>query len=170
MKKLLPLLLLVLFLASCGGSKRATSSRKSSQTATIKPKGRSSNKIATNVVKTAYTFKGTPYKYGGTTKSGMDCSGLVYTSFKKENIQLPRVSRDMATRGNKISLSKAAKGDLVFFRTNKNKKTINHVGLIVAINGSDIQFIHSSSSKGVIVSSLKENYWKNAFVEIRRII
>ena len=57
----------------------------------------------------------------------MDCSGLVYTSFNSENINLPRVSRDMATKGNKISLGKTNKGDLVFFRTNKNIFRFFHI-------------------------------------------
>jgi len=115
-------------------------------------------------------FEGTRYKFGGTTRSGMDCSGLVYVAFGKESIQLPRVSRDMATRGKSVSLSRASKGDLVFFQTNKNKRVINHVGLVTSTKGGEVQFIHSTSSKGVIISSLDERYWKAAFVEVRRII
>ena len=76
----------------------------------------------------------------------------------------------MATQGNKISLNKTNKGDLVFFRTNKNKKTINHVGLVVENKKGEIFFIHSTTSLGVIISSLNEKYWKNSFVEARKII
>ena len=100
----------------------------------------------------------------------MDCSGLVYTTYKKEGISMPRISRDMATKGNRISLSITNKGDLVFFKTNKNKKTINHVGLVVENKNGKIFFIHSTSSLGVIISSLEERYWKNTFVEVRRVI
>ena len=122
------------------------------------------------IVKHAKTFNGTKYKFGGTTKKGIDCSGLVYTSYQKEGITMPRVSRDMATKGKRVSLSKVSKGDLLFFKTNKNKNTINHVGLIVENKKGEIFFIHATSSLGVIISSLEERYWKNAFVEVRRVI
>jgi cell wall-associated NlpC family hydrolase len=100
----------------------------------------------------------------------MDCSGLVFVAFNKENISLPRVSRDMAKQGKSVSLSKTHKGDLLFFKTNKNKKTINHVGLVIENKRGNILFIHSTSSKGVIISSLSERYWKNAFVSVRRVL
>ncbi len=100
----------------------------------------------------------------------MDCSGLIYTSFKKEKIALPRVSRDMAKEGKKISKEKISKGDLVFFKTNKNRNVINHVGLVVESKRGNILFIHSTSSRGVIISSLDEKYWRNAFVGGRRVL
>jgi cell wall-associated NlpC family hydrolase len=76
----------------------------------------------------------------------------------------------MAKRGKRISLSQTTEGDLVFFQTNKNRKTINHVGLVVETKGKEVFFIHSTTSKGVIISSLDERYWKSAFVEVRRVI
>jgi len=166
MKKIFLLILFSAFLVSCGSSRKTTSSSKSSSSSSKKV----SNKKSEAVVKYAKTFEGTRYKFGGTTKKGMDCSGLVYTSYKKEGIEMPRISRDMATKGKRISLGKATKGDLVFFKTNKNKNTINHVGLVVENNHGEIFFIHSTSSLGVIISSLEERYWKNAFVEVRRIL
>ena len=99
----------------------------------------------------------------------MDCSGLVYSAFKAEGVLMPRVSRDMAKKGKKVSLKNVTKGDLVFFRTN-GRKTINHVGLVIEAEKGELMFIHSTTSKGVIISSLNESYWKNAFVEVRRII
>jgi cell wall-associated NlpC family hydrolase len=167
MKKLLLLSLLTLFLTSCGSSKRVSSSSKNK---TEKVSKSSAGKKATKIVAHAQKFKGTKYKFGGTDKRGMDCSGLVYVSYKSENIALPRVSREMATRGKKISKNQAKKGDLVFFRTNKNSRNINHVGLVVENKKGVLEFIHSSSSKGVIVSKLTNPYWKGAFVEVRRII
>jgi cell wall-associated NlpC family hydrolase len=115
-------------------------------------------------------FKGTKYKFGGTTKKGMDCSGVVYVAYKKENIQLPRVSKDMAKKGKKISLKEARKGDLLFFRTHKSSRKINHVGLIISVKNKQIKFIHSTSSKGVIISSLSQKYWKNAFVKATKVL
>ena len=152
MKRLFLLALLPLFLASCGSSRTVSNSKSES------------------IVNYAKSFNGTRYKFGGITKKGMDCSGLVYVSYKKENIIMPRISRDMAKKGKRISLDKTKKGDLLFFKTNKNRNVINHVGLVVDIKQCEIMFIHSTSSKGVIISSLEEHYWKNAFVEVRKVI
>ncbi|MEW7277715.1 C40 family peptidase [Aquimarina sp. 2201CG1-2-11] len=161
MKKILLLLLLSLVLISCGSGKKSISTRSKTPTNT--------NSKAKSIVKIAKGYKGTRYKFGGTTKKGMDCSGLVYTSFKKEDIVLPRSSRNMSTQGKAISLKKVKIGDLLFFKTNKRKNVISHVGLITEIRGT-IKFIHSSSSRGVIISSLEEKYWKKAFAWARRIL
>ena len=76
----------------------------------------------------------------------------------------------MATRGKPVKQSKVEKGDLVFFRTNKSSRRINHVGLVTAVKSGQIYFIHSTTSKGVLTSSLDERYWRNAFVQARRVI
>lgn len=161
------LLILSVFLASCGSSHKAVSNSSTKQSKTVK---KSSNKKSDAIVNHAITFEGTRYQFGGTTKKGMDCSGLVYTTYKKEGILMPRVSRDMATQGKRVSLSKINKGDLVFFKTNKSSNKINHVGLVVESNRGEVLFIHSTSSLGVIISSLEERYWKNSFVEGRSVL
>jgi len=165
MKRVLLLCLLAAALASCGAS------RQPSNTVVI---GRTnhpiSNKKVNKIVNHAKGFVGTRYKFGGTTRKGMDCSGLVYVSFKQENIALPRISRDMAKKGMRINLNQVEEGDLVFFRTNKNRKVINHVGLVVESKRGSVKFIHSTTSRGVIISSLDEGYWNEAFVEVRRVI
>ncbi len=125
---------------------------------------------ADNIINTALTFSGVKYKYGGTTKKGMDCSGLLYVSFGKHNVQLPRVSYDMANKGKRIKVKNVVKGDLLFFNTRRRGKRINHVGLVVSVEDDEIKFIHSSSSRGVIVSSLKEGFWNYAFVKATRIL
>ena len=169
MKRLLLLSLLSIVLVSCGSS-RNVSKQKNVIEATTHTNKTATSKKANKIVSYAKTFEGTRYKFGGTTKRGMDCSGLVYTSFKNENIGLPRVSRDMAKQGKRISLRNAEEGDLVFFQTNKSRRVINHVGLVVESRRGVVKFIHSTTSRGVIVFSLDENYWNNAFVEVRRII
>lgn len=134
----------------------------------VKP-GKESKK-SNAIIKTAMTYNGTPYRYGGTTKKGMDCSGLVYISFKEHGIPLQRVSAKMAKQGKKIKLKEVQKGDLLFFTTSKNRRRINHVGLVVSTRGGDIEFIHSTTSRGVLVSSLSEGYWNYAFDHARRIL
>jgi len=121
------------------------------------------------VVKTAKTYIGTKYKYGGTTHKGMDCSGLIYVSYQKENIALPRTSYAMSQQGKTISLKQVKKGDLVFFSTGRKRK-INHVGLVTHNTNGTIYFVHASSSKGVIVSSLNEKYYKKRFVKAKQIL
>lgn len=166
MKRALLLATLVMVLASCG------SSRKTTNTVVIggNPTASVSNKRISKVVSHAKSFEGTRYKYGGVDKRGMDCSGLVYVSFLEENIELPRISREMATKGVKLKLHEVEEGDLVFFKTSKSRKTINHVGLVVESKNGVVHFIHSTTSRGVIVSTLDEKYWKNAFVQVRRVI
>ena len=128
------------------------------------------NKKVYNIISTAKSFEGTRYKYGGTTKRGMDCSGLLYTAFLEEDIAIPRTSRAMSLEGERLYLKQVGPGDLLFFETNKNKKVINHVGLVVEIESDNIYFIHSSTSRGVIISSLSEPFWNETFVMARRIL
>lgn len=123
-----------------------------------------------NIINYAKQFEGVRYKFGGTTNSGMDCSGLVFESFRAYDIYLPRISRDMAKQGEKISLKQTQTGDLLFFITRNRRNDINHVGLVVEIDDNAIKFIHATTGAGVIISSLNESYWKDAFKEVRRIL
>ena len=152
------LVVISLLLSSCSSTKTAVKK-------TTKP----TTKVD-RIVSNALKYKGVRYKFGGTTKKGMDCSGVVYVAFDSENVQLPRISRDMAKRGKKISLSKVKKGDLLFFRTSKSKRSINHVGLVVSHTKGQIKFVHATTSRGVIVSNLLEKYWKKAFVKATTIL
>lgn len=157
MKHFFAALSLLLLLTSCGSSKR-TAVKEISTTKTER------------IIKQAQAFSGTRYKFGGTTRKGMDCSGLIYVAFQKENIVLPRVSRDMAQRGKPIKNKDIDKGDLLFFRTSKSGKRINHVGLVTKVDGDDIYFIHATTSKGVLTSNLNERYWNRAYVMARRVL
>lgn len=125
---------------------------------------------ADNIIEYAESFEGVRYKWGGTTKAGMDCSGLIYESFRAYDVNLPRISRDMAKRGDKINLKDVHKGDLLFFKTGNRRNAINHVGLIVSIENNNIEFIHATSSKGVMTSWINETYWHKAFYEARRVL
>lgn len=107
-----------------------------------------------------------PYKPGGASRKGMDCSGFSRTVYSRLfGIELPHSSVDQfrSSALNKIDVKKLQPGDLIFF-ANKKKLKINHVGVYI----SDRQFIHASSSQGVTVSSLDDDYWRNRFVGSKR--
>ncbi len=124
---------------------------------------------ADRVVRKALEYRGTPYAYGGNDRRGMDCSGLVHLAIESEGIDFPRVSRQMAKEGKKISLAHAEAGDLLFFRTGRRNR-ISHVGLITEVNRGEIFFIHATTRKGVIVSSMNEPYWSKAYRSIKRVL
>jgi len=176
--------LLVLLIASCGVSKKKTTyskTRKVSVSAkkTDNPKKEitSVNKVrsskrtkADEIIQTALQFSGVRYKFGGTTKKGMDCSGLLYVAFGENDVKLPRTSYHMAEEGKRVRIGDVTKGDLLFFKTSRRSKRINHVGMVVAVENDEIKFVHASSSRGVIVSSLREGYWNSAFIRATRVL
>lgn len=125
--------------------------------------------LTDQILNTAFDYQGVRYRFGGTTKKGMDCSGLVTTAFGDTNISLPRSSSDMAQIGEKIGKSNAQKGDLIFFRTGRGNR-ISHVGIVTEVLNNEIKFIHSSTSQGVIISSTKEDYYNRRFVQINRVV
>ena len=121
-----------------------------------------------NVIRAARTYTGTPYRWGGTTRSGMDCSGLLVTAFERCGLDLPRTSAEQSQAGRLVSLYNVAPGDLVFFATKGRR--ISHVGMVTEVRSKDdVQFIHSSSSLGVIESNLFSDYYRKNFVKARRL-
>ncbi len=174
------ILLLLFAVVACGpGKKKRTYSKTRTVTVegstedTLPRKSKKEERInekADAIISTAMSYSGTRYKYGGTTNKGMDCSGLVYVSLKENDIMFPRSSYQMAMEGQKIEVEEVQKGDLLYFQTSKSGKRINHVGLVVEVDGDDIKFIHATTSRGVLVSSLREGYWKYAFVKAMRIL
>ncbi len=170
---------------SCGSSKKVTSYKKSSgyKNSSYKSSSNSksssvayrstaknfSSKDSSSLLKIAKSYIGTPYKYGGENITGFDCSGLVMISFKELGLKLPRNSAEQSERGIPVKITDVREGDLLFFNTSGN--SISHVGIIESIDKSgEIKFIHSSTSKGVIISSLDENYWKTRFVKAMRLL
>lgn len=156
LKPFLFLILIALIFTSCKSTSASTSR---------------SNKLAEQIIESASKNLGAPYKYAGTTKSGFDCSGLVFTTFNQYDIKLPRSSADQAKVGIDLgkNISKAQKGDLIFFKTN-NRSKINHVGIVTKTKDDEVEFIHSSTSKGVIISSTKESYYERTFTQLNRIL
>lgn len=119
-------------------------------------------------INNAYKYLNIPYKYAGTDKTGMDCSGLIYRSaLETLNLSLPRSAAAIASFVSKIENKDIQPGDLLFFNTVGN--SISHVGIYIG-NG---EFIHSASQgakTGVLISSLKEKYWKNTYRFAGRIL
>ncbi|MEJ5111652.1 NlpC/P60 family protein [Erwinia billingiae] len=110
-------------------------------------------------------WHGTPYRYGGMGRGGVDCSGFVYLTFRDRfDLQLPRTTVAQTDIGSRISKDELLPGDLVFFKTGSGEN-----GLHVGIYDTDDQFIHASTSQGVIRSSLNNVYWKKVFWQARRI-
>ncbi|MBS2970718.1 C40 family peptidase [Metabacillus sp. KIGAM252] len=122
-----------------------------------------STSFETNIINISKQYIGVPYKWGGTTPSGFDCSGFVGYVFNKAGLSVPRTADGMYNSSSMERVSSKQPGDLVFFRT-MNKPSVSHVGIYIGGN----QFIHASSSKGVTTSSLGESYWRNAYVSTKR--
>jgi cell wall-associated NlpC family hydrolase len=114
------------------------------------------------ILKYAKKFKGTPYQFGGTTPDAFDCSGFVRYVFNHFGYELSQASYDLPENGYKLPVSDLSAGDLIFFRKSSNYKSpIGHVGIVVNHDEDGVHFIHASTSRGVIVSSLREeSYFK----------
>jgi murein DD-endopeptidase len=108
---------------------------------------------------------GTPYKYGGEDpRSGFDCSGLVWWSYKELGSSVPRSSKQLFTQGHKVGRNSLKPGDLVFFNLAPNPPT--HVGIMT----KPPKFVHAPSSGGKVrENSLDEAYWNKKFYSARRI-
>ncbi|MBK6266736.1 C40 family peptidase [Marivirga sp. S37H4] len=121
------------------------------------------------IIATSRSYIGTPYKWGGVNRSGMDCSGLLYVSFKSAGMTIPRTSAEQSKTGGKVKFRKLKKGDLVFFAMGKRRRKITHVGLVTEVRSkNDVRFIHASSSLGVIETNIYTDYYTKKFRKARR--
>lgn len=150
--KLSLFLLVVVTLASCASAKKA----------------KVRNYRINTVISTAKGYMGTPYRWGGTSRSGIDCSGLLCNSFRMISYELPRTSDQQSKVGKKVKRKQLEPGDLVFFATGKRKRKVTHVGLVTDVRGQSVKFIHSSSSMGVVISDLNQKYYSKRFRYGRR--
>lgn len=127
---------------------------------------------AEQVIKEAKKHTGTKYTYGGKSpKTGFDCSGFVSYVFKKVNVTLPSGSAALSKKGEKVSLKKVKKGDLLFFKgRNKKSKNVGHVAIVVENKSGKIKMIHASTSKGIVTQTYNDiSYWTERFLFAKRI-
>lgn len=140
-------------MASCAGTKSTSRSQKSQV-----------------VVTQARSYLGVPYKYGGTTVLGMDCSGLLMRSFEAIDVYIPRSAAAQSKAGKPIGLEIIRPGDLVFFAGKKGSRKVTHAGLVTEVRSRDeIIFIHASTSRGVVEVNLMSPYYQKIFIKARRI-
>lgn len=125
---------------------------------------RGSNYISRRIINSSLNYIGVPYVFGGTTPSGFDCSGFTSYVFANAGIYLPRTADAQFDAGMPISKSELRAGDLVFFQT--YTWGASHVGIYLGDN----QFIHASSSRGVVIDSLNSSYWVNTYFGSRRFL
>ncbi|MCU7617700.1 NlpC/P60 family protein [Chryseobacterium sp. PBS4-4] len=127
------------------------------------------NKTIDNILTEAQTYLGTPYRYGGTTRNGIDCSAFVLSVFgAAAGLTLPRVAASQSQEGESIDKENLQKGDLIFF---SHGKRISHVGIVEDVTEEgEVKFIHAATSKGVMISSLNDSYWGPKFRFAKRVI
>lgn len=123
-----------------------------------------------NILNEASTYLGTPYRYGGTTRSGIDCSAFVLSVFGSAlGMDLPRVAASQAQEGDAVDKTELKRGDLVFFSHGRGR--ISHVGIVEEVTAEgEIKFIHAATSRGVMVSSLNDKYWGPKYRFAKRIV
>ncbi len=127
--------------------------------------------IISSVLAVAKEYIGTPYRYGGTTPRGFDCSGYVRFVFSAFGLELSRSSVAQASQGSEVELDRIQPGDLLFFKTRGKRSRISHVGIYLGGR----QFIHAGSwggpgKRGVKIAQLDSTYYAQRLVSARRLV
>ena len=163
-KKTILILLALVSIVGCASS--PTDTKTTLKTLTPTPKHEIAKTLPVNngIFDGVYhNWKGTPYRYGGSSKKGIDCSAFVQVGYSSVYQKLlPRTTLELVKKGKQVKRNNAKEGDLVFFRTGRNSR---HVGIYLG----NSEFLHASQSKGVIISRLDNPYWKRHFWQIRRL-
>lgn len=109
-------------------------------------------------------YRGTPYQWGGVTAEGFDCSGFIVTAYREAlGVQLPRTTQQMLASGRVVQRDRIQPGDVLFFHIAGKDQ---HAGIYMG----NYQFIHASTSSGVIQSALNARYWRNRYSQARRFL
>jgi len=144
-------IILGLFIFSCSSSKKARTQK------------------IERIIMEARSYTGTPYRYGGMSRTGMDCSGLLVRSFESAGESIPRTSKEQSKYGKAVGKNELQKGDLIFFSNKKWRRKITHVGLVTEVKGNNsVTFIHASTKLGVVETEFFVDYYRKLFVKARR--
>ena len=170
MKLIALVLVALLFLSGCSSRKPTPHKvtlkkyKKSPRKETVPYKLRNKNAITVSLYEEYKKWYGTPYKYGGTSMRGIDCSAFVQTVFMDAfRVRVPRTTKEQVKRGYQVSRKKIRAGDIVFFRTSWNSR---HSGIYLEKGN----FMHTSSKHGVTISSLNNPYWRSKYWQTRRVL
>ena len=167
--KLIIITFACLFLAACSASSQRNSSGQNSNKTQVnksqRDNGMKEDQLLFYLLRKEFAYwQGTPNQFGGNSKNGIDCSAFVKNVYHDGfNITLPRTTQNQVEKGYLVYKNQLQVGDLVFFKTGWRTR---HVGIYIGNN----EFIHASTSKGVITSKLDNVYWKKNYWQARRII
>lgn len=163
LKYTLPLILSFLFLTGCSSTPNYVA-HSSKSIALASPIDLTNlPKVKNRLLSQYKDWRGTPYRYGGTSRNGVDCSAFVQNTFHSQlGYRLPRTTRTQIKAGFKIAKSDLKIGDIVFFNTGFNAL---HNGIYIG----ESKFIHASSSKGVTISNLDNQYWQKTYLTSIRV-
>ncbi|GGK70738.1 C40 family peptidase [Amphritea balenae] len=156
----LSVVLLALFIAGCGSTPTHQS-----QSYEYQGEISAAERNRRNALLTHYKqWQGTPYRLGGNGRDGVDCSAFTQLTFNQRfAFQLPRTTEAQALQGEQVSRTSLVVGDLLFYKT---RAKVRHVGMYVG----EGQFMHASTSRGVMLSDMSNPYWKARFWQARRVI
>lgn len=167
-KEFLYLFVLLMMCSSCSSGMRLFASGKSK---TELDEQKQLELLQDSIIEYGKRFMRTPYRYGGTTPRGFDCSGYTSYVFKNFGYDLPRSSRDQAQYVTSVKRNDVIKGDLVFFEGRRRNGVVGHVGIVTENEGNgQFRFLHASVSSGVIISSSQEAYYAPRYLRAGRVI
>ncbi|MGI4875540.1 MAG: C40 family peptidase [Janthinobacterium lividum] len=124
--------------------------------------------VLASAIENARSYQGVPYLYGGTTRQGIDCSALLQLSFADAGVDIPRTSNEQAVWGDPIKPTELQPGDFLFFGATPGSQVITHVGLVTVVNAEGVDFIHASTSLGVVENSFESDYYLSRFIRAVR--
>ncbi|UII27036.1 C40 family peptidase [Fulvivirga maritima] len=124
-----------------------------------------------SIIDYALQLQGVPYKYAGKGPSSFDCSGFTCYVFRNFNVSLPASSQLQSKFGEEIDTKEVQKGDILIFKSpTKGVNRVGHVGIAIANNNGKISFIHSSTSRGVVIDSLAHRHYNARYMGARRVL